>query len=519
MIGFGFSYVGLIFLVMLFIPNIVWANNKPADYDKYVNNENKVLLFLERSGEVLVSAIALISGGMDIRISSLWIWWLAAAFVLMVLYELYWIRYFRSGKTMADMYSSYAGFPVAGASLPVIAFLFLGIYGSNIFLIVSAVILGIGHIGIHLAHRREAGVTGPERSALRTVLTVIKVLILIPAVIIIAVSSYFIAARNYNYLTNLITGNGIEEQTYVEINGQKQFITIRGKDKDAPVILYLHGGPLSPDSSMDYVFSNHLIDEYVFVNWDQRGCGRTYLANGDRDNTTVSFDQAADDLDKLVDYLCGRFGKDKVIIMGHSYGSLLGSRYAYEHPSRVTAYIGIGQFINNDAALKAEYEDALRLAREQGDDTSAMTAAYDKYLQQPSLEASSEVSGYASAYHPAPRSSNNILAALRSPYMASDDAKWLTKILSFDDFVRMSGPLVDTLMTADLFTTQPSYEVPVLFITGGCDWNCSYPVMVEYADLTGSEYKIIDGCGHYVHADAPREFAAAVKEFLQKPVI
>ena len=103
--------------------------------------------------------------------------------------------------------------------------------------------------------------------------------------------------------------------------------------------------------------------------------------------------------------------------------------------------------------------------------------------------------------------------------MASDDAKWLTKILSFDDFVRMSGPLVGTLMTADLFTTQPSYEVPVLFITGGCDWNCSYPVMVEYAGLTGSEYKIIDGCGHYVHADAPREFAAAVKEFLQKPVI
>ncbi len=519
MISFGFSYVGLIFLVMLFIPNFFWAKNQPVDYDKYVKNENKVLLVFERSGEVLVSVISLISGGMGIRVFSLWIGWLIIAFILMILYEMYWIRYFRSDKTMADMYSSYAGFPVAGASLPVIAFVLLGIYGSNIFLVVSAVILGIGHIGIHLAHRKEAGIAGPARSVKRTILTVIRLLILIPAVLVIAVSTYFIAIRNYNYLSNLITGDGIEEQTYLDINGQKQFVTIRGRNAKAPVILYLHGGPLSPDSSMDYVFSNYLIDDYIFVNWDQRGCGRTYFANGDSDNSTVNFDQAVKDLDKLVDYLCERFDRDRIIIMGHSYGSLLGSRYAYEYPSKVTAYIGIGQFINNDAAIKAEYEDALRIAGEHGDDTSAMTAAYDKYMQNPTLEASTEVSGYASYYHTAPKESNNILAALKSPYLASDDVKWLTKIMSFDDFVRMSGPLVDTITEADLFTTQPSYKVPVFFITGGCDWNCAYPVMVDYANQTRSEYKIIEGCGHYVHADAPEEFASAVKGFLQKPVV
>ena len=77
------------------------------------------------------------------------------SFVLMILYEVFWIRYFRSEKTMKDFYSSILGIPVAGATLPVLAFLLLAIYGKNIILGIAVVILGIGHIGIHLMHRRE----------------------------------------------------------------------------------------------------------------------------------------------------------------------------------------------------------------------------------------------------------------------------------------------------------------------------------------------------------------------------
>ena len=73
----------------------------------------------------------------------------------MILYEVFWIRYFRSEKTMKDFYSSILGIPVAGATLPVLAFLLLAIYGKNIILGIAVVILGIGHIGIHLMHRRE----------------------------------------------------------------------------------------------------------------------------------------------------------------------------------------------------------------------------------------------------------------------------------------------------------------------------------------------------------------------------
>ena len=158
----GFCVSGLVFLLMLFVPNVIWAKKKkPEAYDAASKKENKILLVLERIGEAGVSCVLLIftdfnpciksvPGGFvfDMRI----IFWVLS-FVLMILYELYWIKYFRSPGTMADFYSSFAGFPVAGASLPVISALILGIYSGNLIMIFLSIILGIGHIGIHLGHR------------------------------------------------------------------------------------------------------------------------------------------------------------------------------------------------------------------------------------------------------------------------------------------------------------------------------------------------------------------------------
>ncbi len=156
-IHFGFSYVGLIFLIMLFVPNFFWTRNKPQDYEKHTKNENKILLGFERVGEVLVTALSLIFSDFNIGTLSAWSLILLAAFLLMLLYELWGVRYFRSKKTMRDFYSSLLHIPVAGATLPVLAFLFLGVYGKNPFMIAATIILGIGHIGIHLGHLREIG--------------------------------------------------------------------------------------------------------------------------------------------------------------------------------------------------------------------------------------------------------------------------------------------------------------------------------------------------------------------------
>lgn len=141
---------------MLFIPNMIWSKNKPENYEKYIKNENKILLIFERIGEIAVTCHSLIFADLNINEISSWTAVLLTAFILMVLYEIYWLRYFKSNRTMKDMYSSMLGIPVAGATLPVLSFLLLGIYSKNLFLIVSTVILGIGHIGIHLNHRKES---------------------------------------------------------------------------------------------------------------------------------------------------------------------------------------------------------------------------------------------------------------------------------------------------------------------------------------------------------------------------
>ncbi|MGN1130744.1 MAG: hypothetical protein ACI4Q8_05270 [Ruminococcus sp.] len=150
---FGFSYVGLIFLLMLTIPNLIWAKHLPQGYT--AEKENKVLLIFERVGQVLTTCCALIFSDFNIHSWTNWSWWLIVSFALMIMYEIWWIRYFSGEKRLKDFYSSFLGIPVAGATLPVIAFFLLGIYGKVIWLMISVVILGIGHIGIHLQHYKE----------------------------------------------------------------------------------------------------------------------------------------------------------------------------------------------------------------------------------------------------------------------------------------------------------------------------------------------------------------------------
>lgn len=149
----GFSCVGAVFLLCLLAPNLLWRRCKPRDYDP--SGEPRVLLALERTGQVWVTCAALAFQDFNLRPWTPWSWWLAGAAALMVLYELWWLRYFRSGRTMADFTSSLLGVPVAGASLPVAAFFLLGVYGRVAWMFPGVIILGIGHIGIHLFHRQS----------------------------------------------------------------------------------------------------------------------------------------------------------------------------------------------------------------------------------------------------------------------------------------------------------------------------------------------------------------------------
>ncbi|MFS0782009.1 hypothetical protein [Bacillus sp. 1P06AnD] len=136
---------------MLIIPNVIWTKNQPNGYS--YRKEGKGFLLFE--GQVFVTCTALIFLDFNLHAWSNWSWWLIAAIILMILYECWWVRYFRSNRSLTDFYSRFLCIPVVGATLPVIAFLLLGVYGKVIWMMISVAILGIGHIGIHLQHYKE----------------------------------------------------------------------------------------------------------------------------------------------------------------------------------------------------------------------------------------------------------------------------------------------------------------------------------------------------------------------------
>ena len=219
---------------------------------------------------------------------------------------------------------------------------------------------------------------------------------------------------------------------------------------------------------------------------------------------------------EVISYLQERYGQDKIILMGHSYGSVLGATYTYEHPEDIEAFIGIGQFVNWKASSIAEYEEAYKRAAAAGDETVDMTYQYIDIVENDSFLSSMELSRYTGKYLTAEHSGNTIVHALISPYMDSDDFMWTTHILSYESFMEYEGPLMDYLNSIDLREDIPSFAVPVLFISGGCDYNCTYTVAEEYARSCGAEMYIIEGADHYCHAACPEEFSCAIKDFLSQ---
>lgn len=342
------------------------------------------------------------------------------------------------------------------------------------------------------------------------------------AAVIVATVLFICVVRGITWFSNRIyTANGIDEGIYVSLGGQEQYLLIRGEDVENPVMIWLHGGPSSPDAFANYTFQKHLVAEYTVVNWDQRGCGRTYYRNKDTDpnNVTASFEQAQADLDELVDYITDRFNTDKVIIVGHSYGTMLGSKYTLEHPDKVAAYIGVGQFVDIESDIYS-YENALEIAKSKGDDTAALEAAYDKYSENMTLVNMMNLRGLVSKYHTAEKEANTIWLGIASPYMGGDDLRWFLKQMGdFAEYVKLNQQLFDYIMVADVRDYGMEYQVPVGFISGSDDWTTPVKYSGDYCNVVSAPMKditLIEGCGHSPHYDSPEEFCNKLKGMLEE---
>ena len=213
---------------------------------------------------------------------------------------------------------------------------------------------------------------------------------------------------------------------YINIGGQEQYVLVRGADKNNPVIIFLHGGPSSPEAYVNYCWVNDVIDDYTVVDWDQRGCGRTYEHNKEVDlnNVTATYEQALIDLDELVDYACERFNQDKVIIVGHSYGTVLGASYIEQHTEKVSQYVAIAQVVSMDINNKILVDEALKKFINRWESVTHLNNAYEEYIKNPCVSTTMALRTEALPFVPEALPEKSTWLALTSPYMGMEDFKW-----------------------------------------------------------------------------------------------
>ncbi len=165
----------------------------------------------------------------------------------------------------------------------------------------------------------------------------------------------------------IVSPNGIEELIKVPIGGIDQWLSIRGKDRRNPILLVLHGGPASPSMPVAYTFQGPWEDHFTVVQWDQRGTGKTYASNTEAQMAPgMTIEGMTTDAEQVVEYLRKRFEKQKVFLLGHSWGTVLGVKLAQRHPDWFYAYIGVGQVVNFRKNEELGYAFALREAKAHG---------------------------------------------------------------------------------------------------------------------------------------------------------
>ena len=368
-----------------------------------------------------------------------------------------------------------------------------------------------------------------KRIFLKKVIKKMLMLFFILCAIVLLIFLTGVFFRIHNSLESKIDTNlGIQENTYVTIGCIEQDLQIRGEDRDNPIILWLHGGPGFPLTYLTYYYQTALEKDYTIVCWEQRGCGRTFYRNKGDNNLTI--EQLLADTDEIIDYLRGRFGKDKIIIMGQSWGTVLGMEYINVHPEKVATYIGVGQVTNFSQGKIYAADNAAQIASENGNKEEVeflercieqLSETEDiKKLDVKSLEemiiksikylkCDGEMSG-----------TKQIFTAITSPEMSWNDAKWFLFASDTQNIITSQNSLVNYMyFQFDIMNLNKKYDIPICFIQGDSDWVTPTSLVNDYYEVIASNKKemmVINNAGHTPFLDNPEQFCEAVKTFLSE---
>lgn len=162
----------------------------------------------------------------------------------------------------------------------------------------------------------------------------------------------------------IVSPNGVQESFIVTLGGARQYVSVRGADRRNPILLYIHGGPASVELPISWSFQRPWEDAFTVVEWDQRAAGKSFTLNDpEAMRPTLTPDRYRDDAIELIELLRKRYGKRKIFVLGHSWGSTVGLAVAAKRPDLLYAYVGMGQLIDFQKNETQSYAQVMAQAK------------------------------------------------------------------------------------------------------------------------------------------------------------
>ncbi len=300
---------------------------------------------------------------------------------------------------------------------------------------------------------------------------------------------------------------------YIPINGMEQYLLHYRASPDCPVLLFLHGGPGMAESTFAYVFQEQLSSLFTVVHWDQRGAGKT-LTKASKKKEYPSVDELLGDLLRIVQYLKKRYHKEKIAILGHSWGSMLGSLFVKKYPEEVLCYIGVGQIIDiveNEKVGFDKLRERIVKANNQKD-----LAALEKIgvypetnYEKPMIKKLQKVRILQGKYKIGMDFIPILKALFKSPVFKISDITSLFKGMN------NNKRLWDFLFSHNLYEENRAYEIPVFYVLGDRDFQAPNTIASSYFDTINAPVKklfLIKDAGHFIMLDQPKLFSEALAE-------
>ena len=291
--------------------------------------------------------------------------------------------------------------------------------------------------------------------------------------------------------TRIEAANGISSLEEIELGGLKQWIFIRGTDQNNPVLLFLHGGPGAPllGMSSSRKYDAEMIKHFTVVHWDQRGAGKSFYSDIPVDSMTL--DRFVEDCNELIDYLRNRFHTQKVFIVAHSGGTIIGIKTAYQYPEKIHAYVGVAQVINEYEQHKVSYDFLVEEAEKSGDVSrqNAIKAIGPPPYESPKkfLEMEGHVGHYGGFMHDK-RMRAQMLNLVIS-FLTSPEYSLLEGIRTFSNrgFDFTINAMWEELKNVNLTKEIQSIKVPIYFFEGKYDVTTPTVIVEEFFDNLDAE--------------------------------